>query len=235
MKKMFLLIFTSFCFMSFGLITNAACNDEELNRWADDVNIVFMEDADFTLTEEVPEGETPNVIEHKRKYAYVLLVYPEIDTVKAVVTNNLDDEKITARFQDEYNAITIGSYIHFNPKKYTIQLYGDTNSACPGELLKTVKYEVPSYNMYQLTGFCEDNPAEDICRVDNDTSDMTYEEFEKIVFDKEEQELLQKMNLLQKVWYYIKKYWYYVVIPVVIVSIFFIVKIIAYKKKVDKE
>lgn len=235
MKKMFLLMFTSFCFMSFSLGINAVCNDEELNQWADDATVVFMEDADFTLVEEVPEGETGNTIEHERKYAYVLLVYPEIDTVKAVVTNNLDDKKITARFEDEYNAITIGSYIHFNPKKYTIQLYGDDNSACPNELLKTIKYEVPSYNMYRLTDYCEKNPAEDICRIDNDTSDMTQEEFDEYIKQQEEQELLQKMNTLEKAWYYIKKYWYYVVIPVVLISIFFIVKIVIYKKKVEKE
>lgn len=231
MKKIFLLIFTSFCFMSFSLITNATCDDAELNEWAEGAYVEFVQDYEETTVD-----DKGNTIVKEREWAYLLQVHPGIEGVKAVVTNNLDDTKKTYKATEDNKLImSIGSYIHFDTKKYTINLYGDKGSACEGELLRTITYSVPSYNMYQLTNFCDENPLEDICRMETDTSDVTPEEFDEIVYEYEENEKLSQMNFFEKCLYYIAKYWYYVIIPILLVSIFYIVKIISYKKKVNKE
>lgn len=236
MKKVFLLIFTSFCFMSFSLITNAACNDEELNKWADEAVINFIEETGGLVVDNIDDKITVGDIgDTDRKYAYVLLITPDTDKVKAVVTNNLDDEKKTFKYDEDYSTLAIGSYIHFDTKKYTITLYGDENSACPGEKLKVLSYSVPSYNMYQLTDFCDKNPGEDICRIEKDTTDITPEEFEEIIEEQEENIKIEKMSFFEKIAYYVAKYWYYVIIPIVAISLFYIFKIVSYKKKVDKE
>ena len=57
------------------------------------------------------------------------------------------------------------------------------------------------------------------------------EDFANLINQKEEPEL----NFFGKVWNFIKNYWYFVVIPIVVISIFYIVLIVIYKKKGSRE
>ena len=65
--------------------------------------------------------------------------------------------------------------------------------------------------------------------------DVSDKEFIKIVNKKEEEQKIAKMNFFEKALYYLKKNWYFIVIPIVLVSAFYAIRIYILKKKVDEE
>lgn len=210
----------SLAFM-FTLNVNAQCNDDELNNWAEKVNIEFKE-----------EVETKD---YNPEFAYVLLMSPYNDKITMKATDDYSDDFYTIEYDDYYKTNAIGSYVHFEEKTYTIRFYGNEKSTCNGELLREIEYKVPSYNQYALTDFCqqEENKNQDICKMNTDTSKITEEDFNKKadVIDEKNKET----NIFEKIIKYIIKYWYYVVIPFVIVAAIYYYKVSAYKKEQDKK
>ena len=152
-NKAFKIIFLIVTFSIFTFDVKAECKDDELNNWAEKVNIEFKE-----------EVETKD---YNPEFAYVLLMSPYNEKVTMQATDSYSEDFYNIDYDDYYKTNAIGSYVHFEEKSYTIRFYGNEKSSCNGELLREIEYKVPSYNQYALTDFCqqEENKNQDICKI----------------------------------------------------------------------
>lgn len=226
-KKVRLLLFALLSILIFQVRLFAVCNDEELNNLAEKINVSLVEDIEII-------GEDNNV-EREKKYLYLLSFGETLsgmkDKIKIEVTDSISNKKYNATYDDFFDTFVIGSEIHFVPKVYNIIVLGGSNSKCPNEKIKVFSHRVNAYNTYRDTEYCSDHLDEDLCSIDFDSSKFDDEDFANLVKPNEVPEL----NFFGKVWNFIKNYWYFVVIPIVVISIFYIVLIVIYKKKGSRE
>ena len=109
---------------------------------------------------------------------------------------------------------------------YTLEIYGAENSACSNQLLKTVTYTVPAFNMFIKDRRCENNDSE-LCKTfTNATKDMTDEEFDKAITKQSNEQDINSGDTIKT----ILKYALFVVVPLAVVSIFYVIKIGKYQK-----
>lgn len=234
MKRIVLFILTIICLFSVKINVFAVCEDDELNDWAETIEIFFQEDYTYSY-DSVDENGNEIIKEHIAEYYYKLFVCAPRSDIDVKVTDSENTKEYSAIKCDFDNSYIVGSDIHFSKKTYNFKIYGNSSSNCPGELLRTLKYTVPAYNKYVGTEFCILNPDVELCQADKDTSNMTEEEVEDYMADITEKNKINSMATSEKILYYIGKYWYYVVIPIIIVSVVYLVRIKLYKKKVEKE
>lgn len=204
----------------FSYNVNATCNDEELNDWAEKVEIKYQ-------VEEETDDYYP-------EFSYVLLNSSYNDKVVMKAIDNYSSEQYIVEYDEHYKTNAIGSYIHFEDKTYKIEFYGSESSLCPNELLRTIKYTVPSFNDNVYTEFCDDekNKDNEICQM-NAKDKLTTEEFNKKV---EEIKKEEKENTFGgKVLKFISNYWYYIVIPFVLVTLIYLLKVYIFKKEQKKK
>ena len=172
----------------------------------------------------------------EKEYLYLLHLVPYYKGGKVMVSDSYSVVPYKVEYDSLYKSYALGSYVHLDEKAYTFTLYGDSDSACPNEKLRTIEYVVPAYNVYSRTKYCLDNPNEKICKTnDNKMSEVSDKEFVKIVDGKKEEERIKNMTFFEKALEFLKHNWYFIVIPIVLVSAFYAIKIYLYKKKVDKE
>ena len=207
----------------------AACDDADLNDLAEKFNAGYVEDS-----EEKVELENGKYKVYKKQYAYIITFTPYSKDLKIVVNDSISKKNQEAVYDDRRETYIIGSDIHYNEKVYTVNVYGNEKSACPNQLLKTLSFTIPPFNEYSMYSYCEDNKDKDICTMMKDTSGVTMTEYKEIVADNIEKDKTDKMNFFQKMLYYISKYWIFVAVPVLLISAYYIITIIVYKKKVSK-
>ena len=76
----------------------------------------------------------------------------------------------------------VGCYTNLEKETYKIQVYGNKNSACPNELLRTVEVTVPRYNEMSKAEECKNNKDYELCKTFSDsTLNMTETEFKEKV------------------------------------------------------
>ena len=227
MKKVKFLLISLMLLFVFSDNVFALCEDEELNDWAEEAQIEAIEDDDMDIYD-----DSGNLLKtHKKEYHYLLLVHPQTYLVYAKVKDSITNKEYVVNMNTDFNTIVIGSKIHNTKKKYTISLYGTSDSACPNEKLRTISYEVNPYNKYMTTEYCIKNPFDEKCKFDSDAGLMSEKEFDEYVASQLEAKKVQNMSLFAKSWFYIKKYWYYAIIPIVLISIFYSITIMIEKKK----
>ena len=229
MKKKIIIAISLIILMLFTRV-KATCEFEEFNEMAEKFKVVYTEDT-------VPKivSESGKVTELKKEYAYFLVFSPVTEMLKIEVTNSLDKKVQIAEYNNTQKAYVIGSYIHNEPKEYTIKVYGTNKSLCSGELLKTTKITVPGFNEYSLFEYCVENETEDICSMMKDTSKVSLEEFKEIASKTEKQKKIENMTALEKVKYYALRYGLFILIPILAISIYYVVKMREYKKKVRNQ
>lgn len=216
MKKFKKIIICLVVLLSFSTIVNAACNNEELNEWATTVEAKFIEITELNL--------------NSSDYAYLLSITPLRDDITIKVkdgSGNVAEGKMLKPSSDEDEILAVGCYTNLEEETYTIYVYGGAKSACPKQLLKTIKYTVPRFNRYIKDQRCEDSDSE-LCKTfTNSTKDMSQDDFDKAMKGGEN----SNSTSTSKIWETILDYGLYIIIPLVIVSIFYGVKINKVKKE----
>ena len=216
MKKFIKTIIFFVTIFSFSAFVNAACNNEELNEWATKVEPRFIEITEVGLD--------------SSEYAYLLTITPMRDDVLIKVTdvNGASAEaKLLKPSQKEDSIMAVGCYTNLEEETYTIEVFGAKGGVCSGQLLKTMKYTVPRFNRYIKDKRCKDSDLE-ICKTfTNSTKDMTQDVFEKTL----KEDTPTNDSFLTKVLNAILTYGLYVIIPVVIISVIYIIRIKKYKKE----
>lgn len=223
--KVFIVLFLMFVF-SFNV--KALCSDSELNNFVSEMQLGYSLDKDETYVDE--NGKEYLI---PQKYAYLIKIYPYSDKIKVMVKDSLSNETNEAKYNEGLEQYVYGSYIHYSPKTYTISIYGNDKSSCPGALISTAQMTMPSFNEYSLYSACE-NSDDEMCSIVYDSSDLTPEKFNEIMEEKEAENKINNMNFFQKVGYYLGKYWFFIVVPIVIISIIYGYEILSHKKRMRK-
>ena len=85
MRKVKFLLISLMLLFVFSDNVFAVCEDEELNDWAEEAQIVAMEDNDMDIYD-----DSGNLLKtHKKEYHYLLLVYPQTQVVYAKVKDSI--------------------------------------------------------------------------------------------------------------------------------------------------
>ncbi len=215
MKKIKKLLLISIVFLAFSRVY-AACSNEELNEWATNAQVQFdvVTESGFSASH----------------YAYVFSVTPPRNDIKIIVydENNNSAEGKELQLSENKVVYGVGGFVNFEDEKYVIEVYGADNGVCAKELLKTLEYTVPPYNNYLKDRRCENSDSE-LCKpFTNATKDMDDEDFDKAIKkeigDKEASTITRILKTMVK-------YGIYIIIPLAIVSVFYIVKIRKFKKQ----
>lgn len=220
MKKIIYVCLTLCCLFSFKTKLFALCEDQTLNDFAEKVELILYDESFISNDEEGVE------------YAYVIHLSEEQEGLYLKVKDSLYSEEFIVNYDSELKNYIIGSFIHYVPKRYVVEVYvQDDYKVCKGEKLKTLTITVPPHNEYADTEYCETHSDEAVCQKHVDNSNITLDEFNNLVNNSP----TTFKSIVNSIWDAIVKYWLYVLIPASLVAIYFIVKIYIYKKKEEKE
>ncbi len=229
MKKNKLLITFLFMFI-FSMSVKATCNNVELNDLAEKFNAMYIEldHGDLVFMDS-------SRIKYSDEYGYVVFLYPYSSKLKVIATDSITNTRNEIEKDEVLEAFSIPSYIHYKEKKYSIELYGADDSMCPGALLKTLNFTVPKFNEYSMYEHCEKNSDEEICKMMKNTSNISQDDYEEIVQESNEKNKIKNMPLGEKIIYYAKRYYLYALIPILLISTYYVIKIRKYKKRVENQ
>lgn len=228
MKKSFFILFLFIEYMIFIPKVYAICEDAELNNWASSIQI---EKLDYSVTGFTDE-QGNHVWTGGLEIAYMLAPSKARKDIYLTATNNLDDDIQESRYIPGYDIIAIGTYSNIVEIKYTVNVYGSEDSACPNELLKTQRITIPPLNKYVTSEFCDKYPEHENCTQYKDTTGITQEEFieEAKKYEKEHKD--DKINSIKDIIISgLKEYSLFVLVPLLSVSIYFIIVINKYKRE----
>lgn len=214
LKKLFICLVVLFSFSPF---INATCKNNELNEWAATAEVKFTEVTDLGLS--------------GSEYAYLLSVTPPRNDIKlkSIDVNGVaaESKMLQAAF-DQEEILAVGGYTNLEEETYTIEVYGAENSKCPNELLKTLKYTVPRFNRYIKDKSCVDSDSE-LCKTfTNATADMTEADFKEAM---KKENNRTNPNGSSNILAIILDYGLYIIIPLAIISAFYLVRINQAKKE----
>ncbi len=228
MKKKFILFVLLF-FMAGVINVNAACNNKELNDWSKSVYVVQTDYVDKGLI--VGEDGLYRRMDYLG-YAYLLsLSTPRKDVIIKAVDSN--GKEYNQEHIDGYDMDAVGCTNNLDAIEYTIIIYGAPESACPGEVIRRINYNVDQYNRYYKTRYCEDYPEFELCQIYKDTSDISESEFTEQI-ETYIEEVEKHNTTFYKILAYVKKYYAYVlfaIVPFLLVSLTYRYKIKDYLKK----
>lgn len=162
------------------------------------------------------------------------------DEVYFEVTNDYDDtlEKITYADTNDESYIKIISPNSLINVKYKISSYY-SDKTCGEDIIKTIEVETGVYNKNVDNEKCTDKYYLDVCK-----ENYSAEEYEKYKDLQSEEDLSKKIEEEEKEYNkkngksnldIIKEYYLYVLIPVAIISVFYIVRIVFIKKRKEEK
>ena len=217
MKKIKKIVFCLVVLFAFTSFVNATCNDEELNEWATKIEAKFIEITEIGLD--------------SSEYAYLLTVDPMRDDITIKVTDGSGasaEGKMLSPSRDKDQILAVGCYTNLEEETYTIEVYGAKGSACSNQLLRTLTYTVPRFNRYIKDQRCKDSDSEYCKTFTNSTKDMNQADFDKAMKEDKDD---NGPTIITKILKVIVDYGLYIIIPLVIISIVYGIKINKFKKE----
>lgn len=149
------------------------------------------------------------------------------ESLYAVISNDFNDTKVTVKFSD----LVDGKYDYPSPNinrvvNYVVSIYS-SDEGCSGDTLKNFKVKTEVFNEYYYSTLCQNNPDLDLCKPMLDNSEILPSEFEKKI---EDAIAYRDRTTMQKLWDFVKSYYLFALVPFLIISIIFIVRIIILKR-----
>ena len=219
MKKVKILLISLMAVLLFSTNVYATCNSEvieELREWATKAEVKFTETSgDYKA--------------YASQYAYFLSVTPAKDDIKVEVIDQYGNKAEATKYED-INLYAVGCYTNLEEETYTVNVY----AKCSNELLKSMKYTVPRLNRMIKNDVCEKYPDHELCQTfTNATKNMTEEEFKEKMekYDKSQTEESTVSKLLD----IIKEYGIYILIPFLLITLFYVIKVQEFKKNERKK
>lgn len=151
------------------------------------------------------------------------------------ITNDVNDKEVTIKYSDTEN----GTYFFKSPNVYknvkvNVNLYSSNNNVC-NSTDSLVNFEVSTdvFNQYYYLNICQNNLDLDMCKPFQNNEELNKEEFVKKI---EDDIRVRDMSIFERVWEFIKDYYLYALVPFILLSLIFIIRIVLLKrgKKTDE-
>lgn len=222
MKKPFLLIILVMLFVKIPFL-NAECN--ELNNLVNKEKFVYIthmggEDTPYIFI------EVYNIF---YPYLYVVIEEDNSNTKTRYDSDDVPNNYLSIKYTNIERSTN-----------YKIKVYGDMQG-CQDELLKTVEFNTPTKNKYYNEVVCTNNRSYEKCSFFADNNNITLEELEKEINeyvkenninDNQEKENIKENTFLKNIFKNINfKLILYIIVPVLIIGVFFAIRIIFLKKE----
>lgn len=214
MKKIITLVFLMLVFSLNSLVLNADCESDK-----NDAEMVFYEVAP--------------IYNDNGQIDIYLDMYGLTEELSVKIFNDFENQTHTYTYDDvdEFDGAlgTIVSNVN-REINYKVEIF---SNSCGVEPIKSYDSQVKKVNVYAFDDVCKNEQYKsDLCKADADidTDKMTIEEFRKKV-KKEIKNYDFKINIRTSV----KRYYLFVLIPMLIVIIYFVVRIILLKREKNKK
>lgn len=95
-----------------------------------------------------------------------------------VITNNVNDEKVTLTYQDSKDDILTYKWYETDYKTtFNVKVYTSKETDCPDEVIKTFVTSTPRYNIYSLYSICNEISEFAYCQKYVTFDELTEKEF----------------------------------------------------------
>ncbi len=209
MKKLFIIIIIINMFLLKSSFLNATC--EELHD--------FLNNEQYAqVSEMLTDKEEP--------YLLIEVYNVFFPSIYVVIEEDYNNTKTKYTYENEDDNYLSIIYRDVNRStKYKVKVYGNINE-CKDELLKTIEFDTSVINQYYYSDVCIENRGYEKCGAFSDTKDISLEDLEKEIKEyNEESNTFLNLN---------RGLYLYILIPILIIGIYFTVRIIKIKRSNKK-
>ena len=226
LKRIIYFVFIAvFCFFLFNVRLNALCYDSELNEWATDLELEFIDFNPSLINE-----QTGKKLAYTMNYAFIFGLSKHRDDVILKSLDDRDNQKVWM-YIPGHKIWGIPNYSYGYTVYYKLSVVGGENSSCPGEILKTFEKKMEPFNLYHKTEMCDDYPDAPLCAIYKDTSNISEQEFNYQMEQYIREVIPPKIPFIIKLGNFFLDYFIYILIPFLLISTVYIVKIQGVKRK----
>lgn len=152
------------------------------------------------------------------------IIYDIEDDLYIKVTNDFDNKTVTYTSSNKNDSgfIVFDSPSTFKKVKFLIDVYSN-DETCNDRKLRTIRYVTKKYNEYSSNSLCDGlSDKLEICDSFYDSDNLTLEEFTNTI---------NKYNEDNSFLGYVKRYYLYVLIPILLISIIYIIRITILRRR----
>lgn len=195
----------------------------------------FANEKDFVRVTDMNEEENPyifiEIYNIFHPYVYVEIEEDYNNTKARYDFNNIEDNYLSIRYTNLERSTN-----------YKVKVYGNIDG-CQDKLLRTVEFNTSTKNKYYDEDVCVSNREYERCSFFADNNDITLEELKEKInkyieenkTKEEDEEDTKENNFFKNILDKIKlKYVLYAVIPMVIIGVFFGIRLIILKRRSKK-
>lgn len=185
----------------------ASCNDSQ----------ILANDIEYSIFESYDYDDVKSEIEF----------YGLSDELYLEVTNDYnDDVDVYTKDNFEDGVLVIQSKTVTEKINYRVSVY-TTDTTCSNRILRNINFSTNKYNIFVSNEVCNDRyDTIKYCNPFYDVEDMSLTEFVNLV-----NEEIAKLEVHYTFKDYVKKYYLFVLIPFLVISIVYIVRIIIFKRR----
>lgn len=155
------------------------------------------------------------------------------ENIRAEVTNDYNDEVISVRYEDTNEGyFEVSSPFIYKSVKMSVQFYSNDETCTSTDVIKRVEVETDIFNTFYYNKTCRENRDLEVCGPHYNNFGSTTEDFKKMV---EEMIIERDKTLTDKIIEFLKTYMWYIIIPVVLISVIFIISIILLKRRMKND
>lgn len=217
MKKIYILFTTLFTIMNFSIL-NATSDEECLIEYNDAMNVV-------AYTENSVEDDSSVLIQVK--------VENMTENTYVSIVNDYDNTIRNYYYSDTVNGVlTVNSPNIYKKVKYIVKVY-TKDQDCESDAVTTYDLITDMFNIYYRYEICNvEGTFIEMCSMFYDTSNMNEDEF--LEEAKKEIDYLNR-STFTKIMDFIKEYYLFIIIPILLISGFYIYRIIILKRGRDEK
>ena len=219
MEKFKIAFFSVICFLSFGLIVNAAskCDYSELaeiNQEAAGIKVSYeeklevLQEGGLADLEDDELNDKPSTAPTLYTRYFMVNITNVTDNLYIKVFNSIDNSTRIFTSSDAINGVISFRWDDINTiTNLTIRVYTSQNTGCANEEVLVQQATLPKYNEYSETSYCLENPDDSICAqyITKEISEKEYErKYEKSVEEATKEEESNK-KVTKKVIKFVKK------------------------------
>ena len=155
------------------------------------------------------------------------------ERIYAKVSNDYDDKIVTLNQDNLKDGVAeVSSPYIYKSVKMTVSFYSSDESCNVTDALKVINIDTDIFNEFYYYKVCNENPDLEVCAPTYDNSKYNEDTFKEMV-----DELIEERDktILDKTLDFFKEYYLFILIPILLISVIFIVRIVLLKRGMKNE